>query len=85
MEREPKRPRPVDDVDEEDQAWQDWINDDSGKTKAPLPPLVQPEVGIHAPTPEMDEEDRRRQEEYERRKRDEHSETHPRGVWEMKK
>lgn len=97
-----KRRRPLDpldsvedavepgDVDEaEDQAWEDWINDESGTKRAPLPPVDQPEMGIHAPTPEMDEEDERRQEEYRRRRQQEQDEDHPgsgqRGVWEMKK
>lgn len=94
-----KRRRPLDsvedavepgDVDEdEDKAWQDWINDESGAVEAPLPPLPeQPEMGIHAPTPEMDEEDQRRQEEYDRRRERERQDNDPdavpRGVWEMK-
>lgn len=94
-----KRRRPLDSVkdavepgdvdEEEDQAWKDWINDETGTKRAPLPPVdQQPEMGIHAPTPEMDEEDERRQEEYHRRRQQEQDENHPgsgqRGVWEMK-
>jgi len=75
------------DVDsDEDVAWDKWVNDDSGEVKVPLTPVDQPEMGIHAPTPEMDEEDERRQQNFERRRRNpDDPESAERGVWEMKK
>ncbi|MBI4408028.1 MAG: hypothetical protein HY565_06035 [Candidatus Kerfeldbacteria bacterium] len=94
-----KRRRPLDSVEDEikpgdvdeddDRAWQDWIDDDSGLVKPPLAPLDQPEMGIHVPESEMDEEDRRRQDEKRARReqwrKDNDPDSVPRGVWEMKK
>lgn len=80
------RPDPTDVDSDDDAAWNRWVNDDSGSVEVPLPPVPdQPEMGIHAPTPEMDEEDAERQRDFERRRREQEDSEHgPRGVWEMK-
>lgn len=76
----------VDDVDkEDDQRWQEWWNDESGKIKTPLPPQQEPEQpGLHITPPEMDYDPQRDQEWHDQRKDHNDPDSVPRGSWEMK-